>query len=307
MDPVPVASGMRAEGTAPEIFTERLLHVRLARFWRSLDSSKNSKFDPTQAEGNYERFRSEFLPTLPPAFALEPDRAWDKRLPKLQMQRQLLHMSIFDCICWNFRPLLLMRPCHFESLAPYKQVLLLSQKKVLAMAALKELEAVSTLHTMLGGSHTRFTVIVFHTFEAAVILLCLCLHPESPDNETEGLQLVKNPAFLGLDVAGLAREHLLQAAEHALDRLQKLSNMNPTAASAARVLAQLFAKATSESREAETPLASNYVSLWPSNFDLGSDGGAGDWASSEHLDIDITTDLQQFDSSKEIYWLHRYH
>lgn len=90
------------------------------------------------------------------------------------MQRQLLQIAIFDSICWNFRPLLLLKPTQIARLAPYKQVLLQSQKQWLALAAIKELESVTALHAMFGSSHTLFAAIVFNTFEAAVLLLSLC-------------------------------------------------------------------------------------------------------------------------------------
>ena len=121
---------------------------------------------------------------------------WDNALPKLPMQRQLLHIAIFDSVCWNFRPLLFLKFNQIRSLAPYKQVLLQSQKCRIGMAALKELEAVATLHSMFGGSYTRFAAIIFNTFEAATLLLCLCTHADFPfnqgDDNTEVLGIKAN-------------------------------------------------------------------------------------------------------------------
>ena len=220
---------------APEIFTERLMQVQLARFWRSSGSGRSSEYDPTQAEQRYEQFCAEYLPSLPPAFALKPDTKWDKHLPKLAMQRQLLYIGVFDSICWNFRPLLLLKPSQIACLAPYKQVLLQSQEKILAMAALKELEAISALYSMFNDCHTSFGVIVFDTFEASVLLLTLCSRTDFPFDEED-----ISGHFLGLRVGRLSKKRLIQAAEKGLNRLQMLAEVSDMAAAGARTLAQLF-------------------------------------------------------------------
>ncbi len=287
---VPDTGDMDTDASAPEIFTERLMQVQLARFWRSFESRQNSEYDTTQGEQRYERFCAEYLPTLPPAFALEPDTKWDKHLPKLAMQRQILHICIFDSICWNFRPLLLLKPSQVASLAPYKQVLLQSQKKALAMAALGELEAVSALHSMFNDSHTRFGVIIFNTFEAAVLLCCLCSHVDFPVEEGENSACV-----LGLEVGTLTRGKLMRAIEKALGRLQMLAEVSDMAASGARVVAQLFVKALRdmESPEPATPVGSSHSSWWPSTSSglLGLDWDSGHWASPEYSSPSLMTEL----------------
>ena len=96
------------------------------------------------------------------------NQQWDDRLPTLPMQRQLLHLAIFELLCWNFTPTLLQQPEQVQNLPGYKQVLILRNKKALAVSALNLLEGVSVLHTMMGGSHTRFPGIIVPTFEAAV-------------------------------------------------------------------------------------------------------------------------------------------
>ncbi|KAL8791272.1 MAG: hypothetical protein Q9213_000229 [Squamulea squamosa] len=189
---------------APELFTERLMQVQLARFWRRSGSGRNSEYDPMQAEQRYEQFCAEYLPSLPAAFALKPDTKWDNQI---------------------------------ASLAPYKQVLLRSQKKVLAIAALRELEAISALHAMFNGCNTRFGAIIFNTFEASVLLLTLCTHEDFPFDEED------NPGhILGLKVGRLTRKRFIQAAEKGLDRLQLLAGLSDMAEAGARTLAQLFIK-----------------------------------------------------------------
>ncbi|KAJ6151654.1 hypothetical protein N7470_007251 [Penicillium chermesinum] len=138
---------------APDMFTERLMQVQLGQFWRRVGPRRSCDYDPTQSEQRYEKICAEYLPSLHPAFAIDcPDTKWDNALPKLPMQRQLLHIAIFDSVCWNFRPLLSLKPDQIAELAPYKQVLLQSQKRRLGMAAVKVLEAVTALHLMFGGS-----------------------------------------------------------------------------------------------------------------------------------------------------------
>ncbi|OQD72100.1 hypothetical protein PENPOL_c001G01430 [Penicillium polonicum] len=172
--------------TAPDIFTERLMQVQLGLFWRGLGLQRTSEFDPTESERRYEKLKSEYLVNLHPAFAIEhPDTTLDKAIPKLPMQRQLLYIAIFDSICWNFRPLLLLKPNQVARLAPYKRVLLRSQKQRLGMAALKVLEAVATLHTMFGGSYTRFSAIIFNSFEPAILLLNLCSNADFPFDQDD--------------------------------------------------------------------------------------------------------------------------
>ncbi|OQE08247.1 hypothetical protein PENVUL_c010G06166 [Penicillium vulpinum] len=234
---------------APDIFTERLMQVQLGLFWRGLGLQRNSEFNPTESEQRYEKLNSEYLSNLHPAFAITyPDTTLDKTLPKLPMQRQLLYIAIFDSICWNFRPLLLLRPKQIASLAPYKKVLLQSQKQRLGMAALKVLEAVATLHTMFGGSYTRFSAIIFNSFEPTILLLNLCSHPDFPfdqgDNSTN---------LVGIKVR-MTYQIAMRAVEQAIHRLQMLAELSDMAASGARVASQLFARIV-QLKQSSSPLA----------------------------------------------------
>ena len=119
---------------------------------------------------------------MPPVFALQPDKQWDERLPTLPMQRQLLHMAIFESLCWNFRPTLLQGLDQLKHLPVYKQILVSHNKRAVSVAALKLLEGASTLHMMMGGSHTRYAGIIIPAFEAAVPLLCLCADDTFPED-----------------------------------------------------------------------------------------------------------------------------
>lgn len=277
---------MDSDITAPELFTERLMQVQLGRFWRKYPKKQTIPYDPTQAEQRYEQFCSEYLPTLHPALTLSPDKKWDTQLPKLSMQRQLLHITIFDFIAWNFRPLLLLNQSQITQLPAYKQVLLQSQKQKLAQAAVEELTAVSNLHSMFGGGHTRFAAIIFNSFEASVLLLTLLSRPDFPFDQTE-----ENHDILGRQVTKLTRNKAMQAVEKALNRLQILSGVSDMAAAGARVVSQLFAQASRFSESAPPaiiPGLSNTSELFPGSFSdllrLGAVVGHDeDWGFEESL------------------------
>jgi hypothetical protein len=296
---VPGIGDMGPDASAPDEFTERLMQVRLGRFWRSCGLRRTTdSYDPTQGEQRYERFCAEYLPTLSPAFATQPDTKWDRHLPKLAMQRHLLHVAILDSVCWNFRPLLLLTPSHVMSLAPYKQVLLQSQKRKLAMASLKELEILSTLHSVFGGSQTRFGAIIFNTFEAAVLILSLLSHTDFPfDHGEDGSEI------LGLTVGRLTRRKSIQAVEKALGRLQMLADISDMAASGARVVAQLLAKATrdKESSELVTPGLSSHGSSGSSTFPANLLGLDSDSASSEQSNPSWMAELLSIMEHEESY------
>ncbi|KAJ5821878.1 uncharacterized protein N7525_011162 [Penicillium rubens] len=248
---------------APDIFTERLMQVQLGLFWRGLGLQRTCEFDPTESERIYEKFNSEYLNNLHPAFAIaHPDTTLDKALPKLPMQRQLLYIAIFDSICWNFRPLLLLKPDQVASLAPYKKVLLRSQKRRLGMAALKVLEAVAALHTMFGGSYTRFSAIIFNSFEPAILLLNLCSHADFPfDQDDNSTSLVGTKVRMTYRIA-------MQAVEQAIHRLQMLADLSDMAASGARVATLLFARSVQPKQSSSPPALTLSVSgsLGPSQF-----------------------------------------
>ena len=229
---------------APEGFTERVLQARLADFWRSFGPRKGAEYDVIVAEERCERFFSEFLPSLPSAFALQPNKEWDEHLPKLPLQRQVLHTNIFDSLCHNFRPALLQCSSHVQCLPKYKQVLLSSQRKALAVAALNMLKGVSALHAMMGGSHMRFTGIIFTTFEAAVLLVYLCLDPDFPGERGDSRPISVKADPLAAGMTNVTRDECTQAADEALGRLRMLAEVNSMAEVGARTLARLVGKVT---------------------------------------------------------------
>ncbi|KAJ5532195.1 hypothetical protein N7494_008747 [Penicillium frequentans] len=289
-----------ANARAPDIFTERLMQVRLGQFWRRFVSPRNSEYDPTGSEQRYDKLCGEYLPSLHAAFAIDhPDTAWDNVLPKLPMQRQLLYIAIFDSVCWNFRPLLLLKPDFIAGLAPYKRVLLQSQKQRLAIAALKELEAVTALHSMFGGSYTRFAAIIFNTFEAAILLLSLCSHVDFPFDQGDA-----NTNILGIQ-AKLTYKKAMQAAEQAIGRLQMLAELSDMAAAGARVAAQVFAKAA-KSKEPTSPVAP--AGLFDNSFwqfahsaDIGAAEDLGPCLTLEQADPVLMSDIFSSTAQEDSY------
>ena len=225
---------------APDVFTERVLRTRLAQFWRNYGPDKSSEYNAIAAEERYESFCSTFLQTIPPVFALQPDKQWDKRLPTLPMQRQLLHMAIFESLCWNFKPVLFQKPEEVQHLPEYKQILTSHNKRALTVAALNLLQGVSALHMMMGGSHTRFAGIIVPIFEAAVPLLCLCADKNFPGAIAEGRSQTMKTDPLGVGISNVTRAECMQAAHDALSCLQTLAEVSDMAETGARTLARLI-------------------------------------------------------------------
>lgn len=267
---------------APELFTERLMQVQLGRFWRRFKLRRNSEYDPTQAEQAYEQFCTEYIPSLPPTFALKPDTKWDRSLPRLAMQRQILYIAIFDSICWNFRPLLILTPNQIAGLPLYKQVLLQTQKRVLAFAALRELDAIAALHSMFFGCLTRFAAIIFNSFEASVLLVVLCTCPDFLMDSNDDIGRA-----LGLQDIRLTQKQLIEAARGGLERLQLLAEVSDMAASGARTLAQLFSNFPGD--------------VGPSLSSMGSDGSGCSASLPTMLSDFIGSDLDTGFPASSIY------
>ena len=237
---------------APDEYVERLLQAQLVNFWRSFPPRRSAHYEAMVAEERYEIFCKEFLTELPPIFALQPSQEWNERLKKLPLQRQVLHVAIFDAVCHNFRPVLLLEPTNVQSLPAYEQMLVASHKRRLAVAALKVLKCASSLHALLGNSFTRFSTIILPTFEAAVILISAIADGQSSGTNSGNDELLRR-----LDIDPLRHEmaHFMlarccQAVQEALARLQMLAQVSEIAKTGARTLARLMAKIPSGLLEA---------------------------------------------------------
>ncbi|KAH8728601.1 hypothetical protein GQ44DRAFT_608737 [Phaeosphaeriaceae sp. PMI808] len=289
---------------APEAYSERLLQLRLANFWREAMPQQDTNYDPTAAEERYERFCTEFLATLPSVFALEPNEQWDEQLHRLPFQRQILHIATFGSLCRNFRGLLFQNHAQIKILPGYKQALLSSQKKALAAAALEVLHGVSKLHAMLGGSHTRFPGIVFPTFEAAVLLVAICRDLTFPTHGGGHAHTLSIDP-LGSGKLHVTRDRCLQVAEDALKRLQALAEVSAMAERGALTLSVLLGNNGAPNLDAELSAPSSKQNtqdkrtssdsvIWPSSIETPSSldlGSMSDFLFTSPADISPSWDL----------------
>lgn len=258
---------------SPDDYAQGILQAHMATFWRRFDVRYDGEYDMMVAEERYEQFCNEFLASLPASFSLRPNRTWDKRRPKLPLLRQLLHISIFDSLCWNFRPLLFETSHDASILPPYKRLLLSCQKKALAAAALQMLDAVGNLHRMLGGSHTRFVKIIVPTFEAAVPLACLCMDPQFPedddrdDSESNAKEEASQTDPLRTTSSEVTRGACVQAVQDALQRLRMLAEVSNVAEVGAQTLGRLLDKMTITTTKHNVNHEED-ASVMPSHHDL---------------------------------------
>lgn len=311
---IPAEGGQIRPGgrtSEPDQFTERILQARLADFWRNCNASTMRKqddveYDVMAAQDRYERFCTEFLTGLPPAFALleEPDRTWDRRLPKLALQRQQLHIIVFVSVCSNFRPLLMMQNAQLQRLPAYKRVLLVWQRRALAAAALCVLDRVKALHAILGRSHSRFVGLVFPTFEAAVLLGCLLLSADTHYGADELLVKTEPPSGasgasggpLQAAMARLSYDICLGAAQDALGLLRMLSEVSSMAAAGASALSRLLDKVVAGT--ATQGMVRTSASAPSDELEMPAD-----WPSLEQLDPGLLAELDASAlASQEFEW-----
>ncbi|KAJ5365627.1 hypothetical protein N7517_008513 [Penicillium concentricum] len=222
-----------------EEFTERILQARLANFWRSMGPTLGSTYDVILAEERYEKLCSNFLTTLPSAFALQPNKQWDELLPNLAKQREVFFISIFETLCYNFRPAILLDGRH---LPKYKQDLLSCQQKALAVAALYVLQGVSRLHSLIGGSQIRYTEIIQPAFEAAVVLVSLIMDRNFLGDVESHSSRIINTDLLRAGMANLTRAGCMKAIRDAFSLLQMLAEVSNMADVGAQNLAKLIHK-----------------------------------------------------------------
>jgi hypothetical protein len=230
---------------APDQFTERLLQADLADFWRAVGPIQGVEYDMLAAEERYDRFWRHYVTQLPPVFALvDPDQSWDTRIHKLPLQRKLLHMAVYESICWNFRPLLVGKT---GTLNANKSMLLTLQKRKLAAAALYVLDSATQVQTLFGGCLTRISGLVFSIFETAVLLVSLSMDPTFPEEIPQ--HHTPQPGALETDplckiMYVVTQLGCLEAAEGAHQRLKRLSAASSMAEVGASTLAQMLDRAS---------------------------------------------------------------
>ncbi|KAH8653818.1 hypothetical protein BX600DRAFT_501344 [Xylariales sp. PMI_506] len=254
---------------APDMFTALMLQSDLMDFWQVCSQENPAEYDIIRAEELYEVFCKKFVQKIPSAFALQkPNTQWDSAQPKLPLQRQLFYIAVMEALCAHFRLILLQEPSVVQELPLYKRILIQSQKQIIAISAIRLLEHVSTLHKMMGGSHTRFPAIIIPTFEAAVPLLCLSADGDF-SRSTEVCTTATNKELFGTVSSNITVEMCFRAACSALDRLQTLAVISKLADVGAHTLSRLIKHVQSLSGQHQPPSADIIENL-NSAFQLGS-------------------------------------
>ncbi|KAJ5909243.1 hypothetical protein N7495_001925 [Penicillium taxi] len=228
-------------------FTGHLLQARLANFWKAIYAGCcHFQYDVVAAEERYEKFCHEYLTIIPSAFALQPDTQYDKRISTLPKQREIFHISILESLCYNFWPVLMQKLSHIRPFPKYKQVLLLSQQKALAIAALYTLKSTSSLYALMGNSYTRLVHIIRPTFEAAVLLVYLSMDPSlfMGDGNQHSSPSRLDP--LSDSMIDLKEDQCTIAIQKAIHCLQTLADFSHMAEIVSRSLMQLLQKTTKQ-------------------------------------------------------------
>ena len=240
---LPPNINVATEVRLPDSFTHRALQVQLVRFWRSHCQVRGAEHDLIAAQERYETFCHSFLQKLPAVFALLPDKQIDEHLPNLPMQRQQLHNSIYEYLCWNFRQALLPKPEEINCMPQYKRMMISHNQRALAVAALRLLQGVITLRTMMGTPHTCFSGIIVPTFEAAVPLLSLCADPTFPGVASQSwAPKATKMDLLGPHLSSVTKAECMQAARDAAKTLQTLAEVSTMADLGARTLSSLVSR-----------------------------------------------------------------
>ena len=118
------------------------------------------------------------------------------------------------------------------------------------------MDGVTQLHSLLGGCHTRFAVLIFSIFEAAVLLVYLCVGPIFP-KECQHQQAPRSGALntktdpLQAGINNVTRHGCIQAVQGALTRLRMLAEVSSMADVGASTLTQLLSIASGTSTETE--------------------------------------------------------
>ena len=276
--------------TMPHSFSERLLSIRLTKFWTSLDLCRASKpeYDAVVAQDNYERLQNEFAATFPAAFRFNnPDTQWDSEVPILPRQRCKLRIMIFVLTCHLFRPLLQLEHAQLKILPYYKRVLILIQRKYLVHAALNVLSGISDLRQLMDkGYKMKSFFLSFYTFEPAMILgLHLLSKRERQKSTYEAKKNQENDLLRDYDTLTefiskvdsepSGDQKCKEAVKKAHQNLSASGDNNSIAKLGARKLAELMGRITNLDRSSTYPnsQAENPGSRGSMLFEGGDDGG----------------------------------
>ena len=263
---------------APDVFTERLLQVRLARigFSESWSSpGREQGYDMHFIEAKYMRWHTEFILTLPPAFSLEKsDQQWDELVPNMKKRRQILHLTIYALISNNHRLVLRLTKNEIQALPANEMKLAYQHRMRFVDNTLNLLNSLSEFHKLLGGSQTRIFVLSFYTFEAAMQLGMHMLSLSSiedlyEDFHTASSSLLHPTVFDGhsgpLITDYWKKALCLQRISEAFERLRLLGEVSIIARIGVCKLSKMFAK-----------IQSLYSEDTPSHSEIGNTGSTVD-------------------------------
>jgi hypothetical protein len=233
---------------APDIFTERILQVRLSKFLSSL--SVVTPYDPIATEEDYAKLGRSFISQLPRAFDLyAPDTQWDSKLPHLSRQRQTLRIAIYIGVCQMFQPLLSLNASHVHSMLQFERDLLVQHREHLVRSAIEVLSSVNKVHRLMGGGTHRFFMLSFCTFQPAMLL---CLHLLTLNVSQQALTgdlaqskqelLGRRPIQICTTTNATSPQTCRQHIEDALHLLRSLQYVNTIAQVGARKLEQVLMK-----------------------------------------------------------------
>ncbi|KFA51572.1 hypothetical protein S40293_03969 [Stachybotrys chartarum IBT 40293] len=306
VDKLEVAVEMQGR-KVPGPYMGQLLQAKLAQFWGRGRPKMNGseEYDPAVLEQKYETFVTGFLGTLPASFALKPSTELDGLVPNLVRQRLLLHIAVYNYICNIFKPLLQLETAYKRSLPRYKRAIVRTQKQRLTRTALGMLETVKALYMLLGSTHTRLHSITFYTFEATVLLSCVCSASDDDlgaEVEEGGLDGFNCSDFsfchpvdpLSAEEVDISQARCSEAISEAHKRLEILSDCNAMAEVGARAirkhLGRVLERAISEDAMLPTPASSSSSSSqlhFPSRVETQSLAASASSTSAETVLDDV--------------------
>lgn len=139
-------------------FTDRIFHIKLARFltaFMSPPSWKQDQITPTIIEDFAERFKQVIVDPLPPPYWLDnPDTSWDAVEPTFPSKREMLHMFLLGTQASLYRAF--SDPCdslHQNKKAVFKHrtdILALTHRRKLMDINCKIIPSIARLYVLSG-------------------------------------------------------------------------------------------------------------------------------------------------------------
>jgi hypothetical protein len=174
-----------SDPTAPTPFTDVLLSIKVCQFMESFISApakKAERLDPAALSAHAQRFQEQFIDKLPPAFRLkDPDTQWDNVIPCLPRKRAAVYVMIWtviESVHRGFVGPLIPKDPETEKDSPgfvsLQQKWAESHRRTLANASINAVDAIVSLHKLMGGGpHRHFTLSIAPMEAGAILGMCL--------------------------------------------------------------------------------------------------------------------------------------